>query len=141
MIYCSGGKAKVLDQIRKALEMKDKAIDQIFEESLLFDFYGGLLTEKQSRVMSLYYDENYSIIEIAEEMGVSKQAVHENLRKSEKILSEYEDKLGLVGRFIKTDRTIREIEKTIDELQASEKDPESREKLAGLRELISGLNE
>ena len=141
MIYCSGGKAKVLDQIRKALEMKDKAIDQIFEESLLFDFYGGLLTEKQSRVMSLYYDENYSIIEIAEEMGVSKQAVHENLRKSEKILSENEDKLGLVGRFIKTDRTIREIEKTIDELQASEKDPESREKLAGLRELISGLNE
>ena len=121
--------------------MKDKAIDQIFEESLLFDFYGGLLTEKQSRVMSLYYDENYSIIEIAEEMGVSKQAVHENLRKSEKILSENEDKLGLVGRFIKTDRTIREIEKTIDELQASEKDPESREKLAGLRELISGLNE
>ena len=76
--------------------MKDKELDTIAQASLLYDFYGALLTDKQREVMELYHEENYSIVEIADELGVTKQAIHENLRKSEKILRSYEEKLGLV---------------------------------------------
>ena len=64
--------------------MKDKELDTIAQASLLYDFYGALLTDKQREVMELYHEENYSIVEIADELGVTKQAIHENLRKSEK---------------------------------------------------------
>ena len=80
--------------------MKTQELDNLARESLLYDFYGGLLTEKQREVMELYHEENYSIVEIAGELGVSKQAVHDNLKKTEKILSDYEDKLGLVAKFV-----------------------------------------
>ena len=59
--------------------MKDPELDNLAKESLLYDFYGGLLTDKQREVMELYHEENYSIVEIAGELGVSKQAVHDNL--------------------------------------------------------------
>ncbi|MBQ7702946.1 MAG: YlxM family DNA-binding protein [Firmicutes bacterium] len=80
--------------------MKTKELDNLAKESLLYDFYGGLLTDKQREVMELYHEENYSIVEIAGELGVSKQAVHDNLKKTERILSDYEDKLGLVSKFV-----------------------------------------
>ena len=80
--------------------MKTRELDNLAKESLLYDFYGGLLTDKQREVMELYHEENYSIVEIAGELGVSKQAVHDNLKKTEKILSDYEDKLGLVSKFV-----------------------------------------
>jgi len=70
-----------------------------FEISVLYDFYGPLLTEKQQRFVELYHSENCSLTEIAQEMGVSKQAVSEGLKRAEKALANYEEKLGLVARW------------------------------------------
>lgn len=67
--------------------------------STLYDFYGPLLSEKQQRFVDLYFNEDCSLTEIAETVGVSKQAVSEGLKRAEKALQNYEDKLGLVARW------------------------------------------
>lgn len=67
--------------------------------SLLYDFYGVLLSEAQRAVMSLYHEDNLSLSEIAEELGQSRQAVHYTLRKAESSLEGYEEKLGLIAAY------------------------------------------
>ena len=74
-------------------------LEDTFEISTLYDFYGPLLSEKQQRFVDLYFNEDCSLTEIAETVGVSKQAVSEGLKRAEKALQNYEDKLGLVARW------------------------------------------
>ena len=124
--------------------MKVSEIDNMAYESLLYDFYGGLLTEKQREVMELYHEENFSIVEIARELKVSKQAIYDNLRKSDKILREYEAKLGLMMSLLKTRELVESIEGKIDELSKSPelpKEGELREGLLEIRNMISELGE
>jgi predicted DNA-binding protein YlxM (UPF0122 family) len=124
--------------------MKVSEIDNMAYESLLYDFYGGLLTEKQREVMELYHEENFSIVEIARELKVSKQAIYDNLRKSDKILREYEAKLGLMMSLLKTRELVESIEGKIDELTKSPelpKEGELREGLLEIRDMISELGE
>lgn len=122
--------------------MKVSEIDNMAFESLLYDFYGSLLTDKQREVMELYHEENYSIVEIAKELNVSKQAVYENLKKSDRILREYEAKLGLMWSLLESRELIGSIQNRIDELMDSpelDKDGEVRKGLMDIREMISGL--
>jgi hypothetical protein len=66
--------------------------------NLLFDFYRSLLTDKQRTYLELYFHENYSLAEIAAEFDVSRQAVSEQIRRSEQILEDCEAKLGLLAQ-------------------------------------------
>ena len=88
--------------------------DDVTRQSLLYDFYGELLTERQKEVMELYNEENLSLAEIAEEFGISRQGVHDALHKAQKALEEYERKLGLVERFSATREAIGNISAEID---------------------------
>ncbi|WP_407920851.1 putative DNA-binding protein [Alkalihalobacillus alcalophilus] len=65
----------------------------------LFDFYQALLTPKQRKYMSLYYLDDFSLGEIAEEFEVSRQAVYDNIKRTEAMLEEYEHKLLLLSKF------------------------------------------
>ncbi|MEK3989543.1 putative DNA-binding protein [Robertmurraya sp. FSL R5-0851] len=65
----------------------------------LYDFYQSLLTPKQQSYMSLYYLDDYSLGEIAEEYHVSRQAVYDNIKRTEAMLEEYEEKLLLFHKF------------------------------------------
>jgi len=67
--------------------------------SILYDFYGPLLSERQQELVDLYFNENLSMTEIASEIGISKQAVSVGLKTAEKSLQNFEDKLGLVARW------------------------------------------
>ena len=67
--------------------------------AFLSAFYGGLLTEKQRQVLSLHCEEDLSLGEIAEEVGISRQAVHETIRRAAAKLTEWEAVLGVAGRF------------------------------------------
>ncbi len=69
------------------------------EMSLLLDFYGETLTERKRIVMGLYYNEDLSLAEVADEVGISRQGVRELIKKSEAELTILEEKLGLVARF------------------------------------------
>lgn len=73
--------------------------DKLNEIPLLYDFYGQLLTPKQREYLELYYHHDLSLGEIGEEFQISRQAVYDILRRGEKILQEYEAKLGLVARY------------------------------------------
>lgn len=66
----------------------------------LFEFYSTLLTEKQMNYMELYYADDFSLGEIAEEYEVSRQAVYDNINRTEKILEDYEKKLHLFSDYI-----------------------------------------
>jgi predicted DNA-binding protein YlxM (UPF0122 family) len=69
---------------------------------MLNDFYGPLLTPKQQEILMLYYENDWSLTEIAREKNITKQAVHDLIRRAEKTLEGYEARLGLVERFQKT---------------------------------------
>ena len=71
------------------------------EMSLLYDYYGGLLTGKQRQCFDLRYNQDLSLGEIAQVMGVSRQAVSDNLTRTEALLRKMEDSIGCVGRDLK----------------------------------------
>ena len=66
--------------------------------ALLYDYYGELLTEKQKTCFDLYYNQDYSLAEIAEEEGISRQGVHDSILRAETMLRGCEDKIGCVAR-------------------------------------------
>ena len=99
------------DMVQKVKSMK---IDDITQASLLHDFYGQLLSKRQSQVMELYHEENLSLSEIASEFNISRQGVHDALKNAEKALSEYERKLGLVEKFRKSSDAVSKIDRIID---------------------------
>lgn len=74
-------------------------MEKSIEISLLFDFYGELLSEKKREAASLYFNEDLSLSEIAQHMGITRQGVSDLIRRSESELYSFEDKLGLYSRF------------------------------------------
>ncbi|MDY2737972.1 YlxM family DNA-binding protein [Intestinibacter sp.] len=90
-------------------------IEKMVEIGLLFEQYKELLTDKQREMVSLYYEEDYSLGEISENLGVSRQGVYDTLKRSEKILREYESKLHLVSKAKNQEKFLKSIgEKIID---------------------------
>ncbi len=83
-------------------------MDKVIWVTLLYDFYGQLLTERQQRFIELYFGYDLSLGEIAEEYNVTRQAVHDTLKRAEKILNDYEQKLGLVEKFMTERKKISE---------------------------------
>ena len=110
--------------------------DNIAHVSLLFDFYGKLLTKRQKEAMELYYEENLSLSEIADEFQISRQGVHDALKNAEKALKGYEEKLGLVEKMQQSRQAMEEIDASIDELTAHCSDRQMAEKLQKIKTII-----
>ncbi|MCM3689904.1 putative DNA-binding protein [Neobacillus niacini] len=81
----------------------------------LYDFYYSLLTPKQQSYMSLYYLDDYSLGEIAEEYDVSRQAVYDNIKRTEAMLEEYEEKLLLFQKFQERSMLLRHVKELLNE--------------------------
>ena len=81
--------------------------------SLLMDFYGNLLPEKQLDMMEQYYGEDLSLSEIAENSGITRQGVHDNIKRAAAELKAYEEKLGLFARFSDITDSANEIKKLL----------------------------
>lgn len=94
--------------------MKSKPL----EMSLLFDFYGETLTEKQRELFDLYYNEDLSLAEIAEHAGITRQGVRDSIKRAEHALREMEEKLGLVARYGGTERCAEELMREVERLRA-----------------------
>lgn len=86
------------------------------EVTVLLDFYGDMLTEKQRSFIDLYYNEDLSLAEIAENEGITRQGVRDAIKRAEAQLFNMESKLGLVERFADTKRSLEEIVKCADEI-------------------------
>ena len=74
-------------------------MDKIIERGLLFDFYGELLTDHQQKIYSEAVFNDLSLSELSEEEGISRQGIHDLIKRCDKSLQEYEEKLGLIKRF------------------------------------------
>lgn len=117
-------------------------IDEITEASLLYDFYGQLLTKRKQQVMELYHEENLSLSEIADEFGISRAAVHDSLKSAEKSLREYEEKLGLVAKFVASEKAVRKAGHMLEELASSRSgDMELTAELQRIKAVITSLEE
>lgn len=92
-------------------------MDKNFEHALLYDFYGPLLTEKQRRIYEEVKFGDLSLSEASESFGISRQGVHDTLRRVEKSLQGYEEKLGLVRQFREIKSKAEEIREICGRLQ------------------------
>lgn len=86
------------------------------EMSLLFDYYGGMLTDKQSQCFDMRYNQDLSLAEIAEEMGVSRQAVCDTLNRTEALLRKMESKIGYVSKDLKIRSALAKVVQSANEL-------------------------
>ncbi len=84
-------------------------MQDIYKSSLLYDFYGELLTDHQKEIYEDYVLNDLSLVEIAEQKGISKQGVHDLIKRCDKILNEYESKLKLIEKFNNTKKDIEQI--------------------------------
>jgi predicted DNA-binding protein YlxM (UPF0122 family) len=85
--------------------------------SMLLDFYGELLTEKQRQCYDLHFNEDLSLAEIAEECGVSRQGVWDNIRRAESAMAEVEEKTGLLRRFEENRKALEDLRGTLRRLR------------------------
>lgn len=97
-------------------------MDKILEQTLLYDFYGELLTDHQKRIYEDVVLNDYSFSEVAEEKGISRQGVHDLIKRCNKILQEYESKLHLVEKFVTIKEQIEEMEKSLRETEEPDKE-------------------
>ena len=106
-------------------------MDSTARRTMLLDFYGDLLTEKQREYFDLHYNSDLSLYEIAEQSGVSRQAVWDIIRRAEQSLNEFEAKTGLVARAARRRETVEELRTVAGRL------PDGEEK----RIILDGLDE
>ena len=119
---------------------QEQSIEQRLEErvylSMLYDFYGALLKENNRRIFEAYIQEDYSISEIAEEMEISRQAVHDAVKRITKQLKGYEEKLGLLERCEQQRSGMRRLQECLQEMNICETDPRWQEILQILSKII-----
>lgn len=88
-------------------------MESIVKQSLLYDFYGELLTEHQRSIYEDAVFNDMSLGEIAGERGISRQGVHDLIRRCDRILCGYEEKLQLLSKFLQTKAMVEEIQKLV----------------------------
>lgn len=91
--------------------------NQTFRMTMLYDFYGELLTERQREFYDLYYNEDLSLSEIAENYGLSRQGVRDVIVRAEAVMTDVEDKTGIVKRFMGLQSKIDAIEEAARQLR------------------------
>lgn len=95
-------------------------MEKIVEQGMLYDFYGELLTPHQRRIYEDVVFNDMSLSEIAEEQGISRQGVHDLVRRCDKTLTEYERKLKLVEKFHQTKKMVEDIRQMTREYQKTQ---------------------
>ncbi len=108
--------------------------------SVLLQIYGKLLTEKQYNLLDDYYNNDLSLSEIAENEGITRQAVRDNLKKGENNLFEYEEKLGIMKATITKQETIADVLSEITKINNKMSDEEIAKILDNVKEKLQILN-
>lgn len=120
----------------------DRMLNKVLRVGQLYDFYNALLTEKQRDCLNMHYLQDLSLAEIAEEFGVSRQAVHDILRRAEQTLEEYEEKLGLAARYSDERKLVAEVVSSLEQLPVSVRQlPEINQALSKLNVLLEDTRE
>ena len=110
-------------------------MEKIFEQGMLYDFYGELLTPHQRSIYEDAVFQDMSLSEIAENLGISRQGVHDQIRRCDRILQEYEEKLQLVARFAKAKEMIGQI---VELTRIEEQDVRMEEMQDRMNKILNG---
>ena len=92
-------------------------MDEILKQTLLYDFYGELLTDHQKEIYEQVVLEDYSLSEIAKDAGISRQGVHDMIKRCNKTLEGYEEKLHLVEKFMIIKQKVHEINLLLEDYE------------------------
>ena len=114
-------------------------MDDILQLTLLYDFYGELLTEKQKQVYELHYQNDLSLTEIGEDLSISRQAVRDQLKRTEKILLDYEEKLQLVSRFQAQKKAVQEMKRIMEGLEKKSPDASVVKAIAKMKKIADDI--
>lgn len=114
-------------------------MEKIVLQALLYDFYGELLTEHQRNVYEDAVYNDMSLSEIAEQYGISRQGVHDLIKRCDKILAGYEEKLHLVEKFTGAKEKIAQLVELTKDLELTGLDEDAKSKLQGIRTLSTDL--
>ena len=112
---------------------------EILEQTLLYDFYGELLTDHQKEIYEQFVLEDLSLSEIAEQAGISRQGVHDLGKRCQKTLEGYEAKLHLVEKFLAVKEKVAQIDKVLEEWEQEKEKP--KEIIERLRSISSEIIE
>ena len=100
-------------------------LERTIEITLLYDYYGELLTERQQEILRLYYFHDLSLGEISEKLDISRQGVYDHLHRSEKLLHQYENQLELASKFKnhrnKLDKLFQHVKEVVSDNSEKEK--------------------
>ncbi|WP_125153758.1 putative DNA-binding protein [Clostridium rectalis] len=115
-------------------------MDKRIKMSLLLDYYNVLLTEKQRYVMNLYYNEDFSLAEISEHTNTSRQAIYDSIKRCDKLLLEYEEKLKLMQKSKNTQKFKKQMIHELNNIEKNCKDKNCIESIEKIRdELINNI--
>ena len=114
-------------------------MEKFVEQALLYDFYGELLTKRQQQVYEAVVLDDCSLSEVAEELDISRQGVYDMIRRCNKSLEEYENKLHLVEKFLSIRDKANRIEQILGECEREKRDP--GEIVARIREITDAIIE
>ena len=120
---------------------KVTVMNKILEQALLYDFYGELLTKHQKDVYEQFILEDLSLSEIAEGAGISRQGVHDLIRRCQKALEGYEAKLHLVERFLSVREKVGEIGDVLDEWEENRERENPEEIVGRIRKILDAIIE
>ena len=104
-------------------------LDKNLTFGLLLDFYGGLLSQRQYDIMNFYYNEDLSLGEISDEIGISRQGVRDAVQKAQKLLIQFDEQLGLMKRFDEIKVSVEEIKNEILNIDVSKSDKEKIDRI------------
>ncbi|HHZ06630.1 MAG TPA: YlxM family DNA-binding protein [Clostridiales bacterium] len=118
-------------------------MDKKLMVSLLLDFYGSLLSQKQREIMDFYYNDDLSLSEVADNIGITRQGVHDTVKRTETALYEMEEKLGLYKRFELVEKQLSAIENLSQNIEktneASYKDASIHNNVSKIIDIIHKL--
>lgn len=112
-------------------------MDKHARMSMLIDFYGKLLTTRQYEIIDMYYNDDLSLGEISENIGISRQGVHDSLKRSAAVINSYESKLKLVDKFVNQKESILKVLNIIDTIDTNSiNDRELKNKLNTIKNIF-----
>ncbi len=120
-------------------------MDKNVEISLLLSFYGKILTDKQQEATSLYYNEDLSLAEISEIVGITRQGVRDNIKRAESSLYDMENKLGLCKRFLGIKEKLENIDVALKNIEEATEDThisaDIKQNISNIVDVIYEINE
>ena len=114
-------------------------MDKKVEISMLWEIYGAMLTEKQNEYIDYYYNQDLSLSEIAENDGITRQAVRDIIKKGERKLFEYEEKLLFMKKTINQEQKIQQILFNLTKIQINSSDKQITSILEGIKKELNCL--